>query len=47
MKLDDLAFAIVQKVFSELEHAHHFVVPDHVQKAVIQKIKQELNALIK
>lgn len=46
MKLDDLAFAITRKVFHELTHAHHFTVPQDIQDAVLQKIKDELDTLI-
>ncbi len=47
MKLEDLAYTIVQKVFWELEHTHHYAVPEPVEKAVIQKIRQELSSLIR
>jgi len=47
MKLEDLAYAIAQKVFSELEHAHHFVVPEKVQKEIIEKVQSEIGSLIK
>jgi len=47
MKLEDMAYAIMQKVFSELEHTHHFIVPEKTQKAVIEKIRAELGSLIK
>ncbi|MBN1268884.1 MAG: hypothetical protein JXB04_04800 [Kiritimatiellae bacterium] len=47
MKLEDLAYAIVEVVFRELRHTHHFTVPEAVQKAVLQKIKSELSTLIK
>lgn len=46
MKLEDLAYAIVQKVFKELEHTHHYVVPENIREAVVDKIKSELNSLI-
>lgn len=47
MKLEDLAYAIVQKVFWELEHTHHFVVPAPVQKDVLAKIRGQLGSLVK
>lgn len=47
MKLEDLAFAIAQKIFWELEHRHHFVVPDAIQKAVIAKVREDMGELIK
>lgn len=47
MKLEDLAYAIAQKVFAELEHTHHFVVPEKVQKEVLEKIQGQLGTLIK
>jgi hypothetical protein len=47
MKLEDLAYSIAQKVFWELEHTHHFVVPADIQKDVLAKVRQQLNALIK
>lgn len=46
MKLEDLAYAIAQKVFSELEHKHHFVVPDQIRKKVIEKVREDLGSLI-
>lgn len=46
MKLEDLAFAIVQRVFHELEHAHHFAVPEPMRKAVIEKIRKDLDSLV-
>lgn len=47
MKLEDLAYAIAQKVFSELEHTHHYVVPEEVQKAVIARVREHLATLIR
>jgi len=47
MKLEDLAYAITQKVFSELEHTHHFVVPEKVQKEILEKVQNEIGSLIK
>lgn len=47
MKLPDLAYAIVQKVFHELEHTHHFVVPEQIQKDVVKKVQEDLGTLIK
>ena len=47
MKLEDLAYAVAQKVFAELEHTHHFVVPEKIQKQVIEKVQGELGSLIK
>jgi len=46
MKLEDFAYSIVQLVFSELEHKHHFVVPAHIQKAVADEIQNNLNTLV-
>jgi len=47
MKLEDLAYAIAQKVLWELEHTHHFVVPEPARKAVIAKVVAELPSLIR
>lgn len=47
MKLEDLAYAVAQKVFWELEHTHHFVVPEAIQKAVVSKVREQLASLIK
>ena len=47
MKLEDLAYAIAQKVFHELEHRHHFVVPEAIRKAVLQAVREQLHSLIK
>jgi len=47
MKLEDLAYAIAQKIFWELEHTHHFVVPKELEKAVMAKVRQDLASLIK
>jgi hypothetical protein len=46
MKLEDLAFAIAQRVFWELEHTHHFVVPEKICKAVTEKIQQDLDSIV-
>lgn len=46
MKLEDLAFAIVQKVFEKLLHKHHFQIPPAVQEAVRKEVMAELNKLI-
>jgi hypothetical protein len=47
MKLEDLAYAIAQKVFWELEHTHHFVVPEPIRKEVLATVRSQLNSLIK
>jgi hypothetical protein len=47
MKLEDLAYAIVKKVFHELEHAHHFVVPAPIQQAVVDQVRKNLNSLVR
>lgn len=47
MKLEDMAFAVVQRVFGELEHAHHFVVPEAVRRAVAEAVRKDLGRLIK
>jgi hypothetical protein len=47
MKLEDLAYAITLKVFDELEHKHHYVVPKDIQKKVIEAAKKDLDQLIK
>ena len=46
MKLEKLVYAVVQRVFAELEHAHHFVVPEDTKKAVIESVQQDLDSLI-
>ena len=46
MKLEDLAFAIVQKVFEKLLHRHHFHIPEAVQEAVRKEVLAELNKLV-
>lgn len=46
MKLEDFVYSVVQKVFWELEHIHHFVIPESVRKQVIEKIRAELDTLI-
>ena len=47
MKLEDLSYAVIQKVFWELEHSHHFVVPQEVQKEVIKSVTENLDELIR
>lgn len=47
MKLEDLAYAIAQKVFWELEHTHHFVVPEPIRKEILAAVRAQLNSLIK
>lgn len=47
MKLEDLAYAIVQKVFWELEHTHHFNVPEAIRKAILATVRAQLGSLIK
>jgi hypothetical protein len=47
MKLDDFAHAVSQAVFHELEHAHHFVVPEKIRKAILEKIRKEHASLVK
>ena len=46
MKLEDFAFAISKKIFHELEHKHHFSVPEEIRKKVIEVVKQDLDELI-
>lgn len=47
MKLEDLAYAIAQKVFWELEHTHHFAVPENIRKEILAAIRAQLASLIK
>jgi hypothetical protein len=47
MKLEDFVYSIVQRVFWELEHGHHFVIPEAVRKKVLEKIRSDLDNLIK
>lgn len=47
MKLEDFVYAVLQKAFSELEHHHHFVVPEPMQKAVIAKVQSEISEIVK
>jgi hypothetical protein len=46
MKLEDLAYAIAQKVFNELEHKHHFKVPDDIRKVVSASVQENLGDLL-
>ncbi len=46
MKLEDLAHAIMQKIFWELEHTHHLVVPENIRKAVMATVHKDLGSLI-
>ncbi len=46
MKLEDLAYAIAQRVFRELEHTHHFAVPEEIRKKVSEKIRADLDQLV-
>ncbi len=46
MKLDDFAYAVAQKVFHELEHTHHYVVPEPIQKAILARVREQMGALI-
>ena len=47
MKLEDLAHAIMQKIFWELEHTHHFAVPESIRKAIMATVRKDLGSLIK
>lgn len=47
MKLEDLAYAIARKVFWELEHTHHFVVPENIRKEILATVRSDLPSLIK
>jgi hypothetical protein len=47
MKLEDLAYAVAQQVFHELEHTHHYVVPESIQRAVLARVREQLGSLIK
>ena len=46
MKLQDFAFAIAQKVFQELEHTHHYAVPEQMKKDILEKIQKEHGQLV-
>jgi hypothetical protein len=46
MKLEDLAYAITQRVFEELERKHHFSVPDSIRQAVTESVQQHLDELM-
>lgn len=46
MKLEDFVYAVLQRAFSDLEHRHHFVVPEPMQKAVIAKVQSEISEII-
>jgi hypothetical protein len=47
MKLEDFAYAVAQHVFHELEHTHHYVVPEPIQKAILARLREQTGALIK
>ena len=42
MKLENLAYAIAERVFSELEHKHHFMVPEKIRKEVAESVQKKL-----
>lgn len=46
MKLEDLAFSIVRYVFSELEHTHHYVVPEKTKRDIAEKVQKNLDSLM-
>lgn len=46
MKIEDFAYAVVQKVFWELEHHHHFNVPEPIRKKIQESIRGQINDLI-
>jgi len=47
LKLEDFAYAVAQKVLHELEHTHHFKVPDAIRKAILEQVKKDLNTLVR
>jgi hypothetical protein len=47
MKLEDFAYEIAKRVFHELEHAHHFTVPEAIREAVIRSVRENLGTVIK
>ena len=46
MKLENMAYAVVQKTFWELEHNHHYIVPQEIQKSILESITDNLDELI-
>jgi hypothetical protein len=46
MKLEDFAHGVARKIFYELAHKHHFVVPEQIQEAVINTVKKDLDSVI-
>jgi hypothetical protein len=46
MKLEDFAYGIAKKIFEELEHKHHFKVPEAIQAEILKKVKTDLNSFM-
>jgi len=46
MKLEDFAYSVTQRALGLLETEHHYKVPDHVRKQILEKIAQQLDEIV-
>ena len=47
MKIEDLMYKVVLRVCDLLEKEHHYKIPEKTRKEVGQKVRADLNELIK
>ena len=46
MKLEDFAYAVAEEVLKLLETDHHYKVPDHVRKEIIDKVMSDIDRIV-
>ncbi len=47
MKFEDFIYEVVKNVFYELQHTHHYTVPEEIKEQVLEKMKARVNEFIK
>lgn len=46
MKIEDFGHSVALHVFEVLAREHSYVIPEQIRKAVIERVKADLDALI-
>jgi len=46
MKLEQFAYSVADRTLKLLETDHHYKVPEHVRKDILDKISQEIDDLV-
>lgn len=46
MKLEDFAYAVAEEVLKSLETDHHYKVPDHIRKEIVEKVMRDIDNIV-